>query len=104
MNKNKLWRKTNWTYSDWLLKYKGKTVYDIDINEHTKWSKEFKKWKKGNLIGFLLVHKSLYYYKTVMTYDDWLKKYKGKGVYDVNLEEHTKWSKEFKKWKKGNIE
>ena len=34
------------------------------------------------------------------------KKYfhKGKGVYDVNLEEHTKWSKEFKKWKKGNIE
>ena len=39
-----------------------------------------------------------------MTYDDWLKKYKGKGVYDVNLEEHTKWSNEFKKRKKGNIE
>ena len=37
------------TYDDWLQKYKVRTVYTIDINEHTKWSKEFKKWKKGNI-------------------------------------------------------
>ena len=37
------------TYDDWLQKYKGRTVYTIDINEHTKWSKEFKNWKKGNI-------------------------------------------------------
>jgi len=48
-NKNKLWKKTNWTYDDWLKKYKGKTVYEITINEHTKWSKEFKGWKVGNI-------------------------------------------------------
>ena len=50
------------------------------------------------------MNKNLAYYKTVMTYDDWLKKYKGKGVYDISLPEHTKWSKEFQAWKKGNVE
>ena len=35
------------TYDDWLKKYKGKSIYDIDINEHTKWSRQFKAWKKG---------------------------------------------------------
>ena len=50
------------------------------------------------------MHKSLYYYKTVMTYDDWLQKYKGRTVYNIDINEHTKWSKEFKAWKKGNIE
>jgi len=50
------------------------------------------------------MNKDMAYYKTVMTYDDWLKKYKGKGVYDIILEEHTKWFKEFKAWKKGNVE
>ena len=49
MNKNKLWKKTNWTYDDWLKKYKGKGVYDISLPEHAKWSEEFKKWKKGNI-------------------------------------------------------
>ena len=49
MNKNKLYYKTNMTYDEWLKKYKGRTVYNIDINEHTKWSKEFKAWKKGNV-------------------------------------------------------
>ena len=49
MNKNKLWKKTNWTYNDWLKKYKGKGVYDLNLEEHTKWSKEFQAWKKGNV-------------------------------------------------------
>ena len=49
MNKNKLYYKTNMTYNKWLKKYKGRTVYNIDINEHTKWSKEFQAWKKGNV-------------------------------------------------------
>ena len=49
MNKNKLYYKTNMTYNKWLKKYKGKSVYDINLPEHTKWSKEFKAWKKGNV-------------------------------------------------------
>jgi len=49
MNKNKLWKKTNWTYNDWLQNYKGKSVYDISLPEHEKWSRQFKAWKKGNI-------------------------------------------------------
>ena len=49
MNKNKLWKKATWIYNDWLKHYKGKSVYDISLPEHKKWSEEFKKWKKGNI-------------------------------------------------------
>ena len=49
VNKNNLWQKTTWTYNDWLLKYKGKTVYDLELKEHKEWSKQFKKWQKGNI-------------------------------------------------------
>ena len=49
MNKNKLYYKTNMTYDECLKKYKLKTVYDIDVNEHTKWSRQFRAWKKGNI-------------------------------------------------------
>ena len=28
------------TYDMWLRNYKGRTVKDIDVNEHTKWSRE----------------------------------------------------------------
>jgi hypothetical protein len=47
--KNKLYYKTNMTYDEWLLKYKGKSVYDVSLPEHTKWSKQFQAWKKGNV-------------------------------------------------------
>ena len=42
--------------------------------------------------------------KSRMTYDEWLKKYKGKSVHDLYVDEHTKYSKEFQAWKRGNIE
>jgi len=42
--------------------------------------------------------------KSAYSYDDWLQKYKGKSVHDITLEEHTKFSKEYKSWKTGNIE
>jgi len=38
------------------------------------------------------------------TYDLWLQRYKGTDVHKVTLEEHTKYSKEYASWKKGNIE
>jgi len=49
MNKNKLWKKSTWTYNDWLVRYKGKSVNDITLAEHKEWSKQFEKWKKGNI-------------------------------------------------------
>jgi len=42
--------------------------------------------------------------KSAYSYDDWLQKYKGKTVHDLTLEEHTKWSKQYQSWKKGNVE
>ncbi len=42
--------------------------------------------------------------KSRMTYDDWLKKYKGIDVHSITLEQHTKFSNEYQKWKVGNIE
>ena len=33
--------KSKMTYDMWLRTYKGRTVKDIDVNEHTKWSREF---------------------------------------------------------------
>ena len=41
--------KSRMTYDKWLKRYKGKTVHDIDVNEHTKWSREFQAWKQGNI-------------------------------------------------------
>jgi len=32
------------------------------------------------------MNKNKLYYKTNMTYDDWLKKYKGKSVYDISYQ------------------
>ena len=42
-------KKSSITYNDWLVKYKGKTVKEIDVNEHTKWAKEFQSWRVGNI-------------------------------------------------------
>ena len=41
--------KLSFTYDTWLQKYKGKTVHEITVDEHTKWSKEYKAWKSGNI-------------------------------------------------------
>ena len=49
VNKNNLWKKATWIYNDWLMHYKGKSVNDITLSEHKKWSEEFRKWKKGNI-------------------------------------------------------
>ena len=42
-------KKSSFSYNDWLVKYKGKTVKEIDVNEHTKWAKEFQAWRVGNI-------------------------------------------------------
>ena len=42
-------KKSSITYNDWLIRYKGKTVHEIDVNEHTKWAKEFQSWRVGNI-------------------------------------------------------
>ena len=41
--------KLRFTYDLQLQKYKGKTVHEITVEEHTKWSKEYKSWKTGNV-------------------------------------------------------
>ena len=41
--------KMRFTYDLWLQKYKGKTVHDLTVEEHTKWSKEYQAWKTGNV-------------------------------------------------------
>jgi hypothetical protein len=41
--------KLSLTYDLWLQKYKGKTVHEINVNEHSKWSKEYQAWKNGNI-------------------------------------------------------
>lgn len=41
--------KSRVTYNDWLVRYKGKTVHEIDVNEHSKWSKQYQSWKQGNI-------------------------------------------------------
>ena len=42
--------------------------------------------------------------KMRMSYDDWLQRYKGKGVFDLTCPENTKWLKQYKAWRMGNIE
>ena len=42
-------KKSKMTYDMWLRNYKGRTVKDIDVNEHTKWSKQFQSWRVGNI-------------------------------------------------------
>ena len=39
-----------------------------------------------------------------MIYDDWLKKYKGKGVFDLTCQENKIFLKQYNAWKLGNIE
>jgi|TARA_R110002110_G_scaffold165917_1_gene366260 hypothetical protein len=39
-----------------------------------------------------------------MTYRTWLTRYKGIDIDTIRLEEHTKLSGEYKRWKEGNIE
>jgi len=41
--------KSRVTYNDWLVKYKGKTVHEIDVIEHSKWSTQYQSWKIGNI-------------------------------------------------------
>jgi|TARA_B100000902_G_scaffold345467_1_gene351539 hypothetical protein len=41
--------KSRITYNDWLVKYKGKTVHEIDVIEHSKWSTQYQSWKQGNV-------------------------------------------------------
>ena len=41
--------KSRVTYNDWLVKYKGKTVHEIDVIEHSKWSTQYQSWKSGNV-------------------------------------------------------
>ena len=41
--------KSRVTYNDWLIKYKGKTVHEIDVIEHSKWSTQYQSWKVGNV-------------------------------------------------------
>ena len=41
--------KSKMTYDMWLRTYKGKSVEEIDVNEHTKLSKEFQAWRVGNI-------------------------------------------------------
>ena len=45
IDKNKM----RFTYDLWLQKYKGKTVHEITVEEHTKFSKEYQSWKVGNV-------------------------------------------------------
>jgi hypothetical protein len=42
--------------------------------------------------------------KNDMTYRTWLTRYKGIDIDTIRLEEHTKLSGEYKRWKEGNIE
>ncbi len=37
------------TYDTWLQRYKDKTVHELTLNEHTKFSTEYKRWKVGNI-------------------------------------------------------
>jgi hypothetical protein len=42
--------------------------------------------------------------KMRMSYDDWLQRYKGKSVFDLTCPENTKWLRQYKAWRVGNIE
>jgi ribosome-interacting GTPase 1 len=42
-------KKQEMTYDKWLILYKGKTVHDLTLNEHTKFSSQYKGWKVGNI-------------------------------------------------------
>ena len=42
--------------------------------------------------------------KNNITYDEWLTYYKAVNIHDNTLEQHTKFSNEYQKWKVGNIE
>jgi hypothetical protein len=42
--------------------------------------------------------------KRAMTYDTWLNKYKGLTVNVLTLDQHAKFSTQFRRWLVGNIE
>ena len=42
--------------------------------------------------------------KYTITYNEWLKKYKGKEVHRLTLNEHTIWHKQYKAWRIDNLE
>jgi len=44
------------------------------------------------------------YNKRAMTYDTWLKKYKGLTVNTLTLDQHAEFSIQFRRWRVGNIE
>lgn len=41
--------KNNMTYSTWLTYYKGIDIHSITLEQHTKLSAEYKRWKVGNI-------------------------------------------------------
>ena len=42
-------QKSNFNYRRWLLIYKGKDLYKLTVEQHTKFSKQFAAWKVGNI-------------------------------------------------------
>ena len=42
-------KKSKMTYDMWLQRYKDRTVQSIDVNEHTKWAREYQAWRVGNI-------------------------------------------------------
>ena len=45
-----------------------------------------------------------HFLKSKMTYDMWLRTYKGRSVKDIDVNENKKGSREFQSWRVGNIE
>ena len=41
--------KSKMTYDMWLQRYKDRSVQSIDVNEHTKWAREYQAWRVGNI-------------------------------------------------------
>ena len=42
--------------------------------------------------------------KMILTYDDWLQRYKGKTVFDLTCQENTVFLRQYRAWRVGNIE
>ena len=42
-------KKSSINYRTWLVLYKGKDIEKLTLEEHTKFSKLYAKWKVGNI-------------------------------------------------------
>lgn len=42
-------QKSSINYRTWLVLYKGKDIEKLTLEEHTKFSKLYAKWKVGNI-------------------------------------------------------